>query len=121
MTSIVLMSMKQFIYILICYETSSSDEGSMKFIRIFMFASTLNIISDQVISLRQSNRNYPSIYPDGNHGHPVGHLNDSRSSSSHSSSKYRNYYKKIKKILRALQRERQLVGPNFRNHFGIGE
>ena len=85
-----------------------------------MFASTLNIISDQVISLRQSNRNYPPIYPDGNHGRSVGHLNDS-SSSSHSSSKYRNYYKKIKKILRALQRERQLVGPNFRNHFGIGK
>ena len=88
----------------------------MKFIRILTFASTMNIISDQAISLRQSNQNYPSIYPGGN-------FND-RSGSSHSSSKYRKYYKKIKKILRALQREGQLIGPNFRrgdrHHFGIG-
>ena len=82
----------------------------------------MNIISDQAISLRQSNQNYPSIYPGGHHGHPDGrdgHFND-RSSSSHSSSKYRKYYKKIKKILRALQREGQLMGPKFRSHFGIG-
>ena len=88
----------------------------MKFIRILTFASTMNIISDQAISLRQSNQNYPSIYPDGHHGH--GNFNG------RSDSKYRKYYKKIKKLLKALQREGQLIGPNFRrgdrHHFGIG-
>ena len=46
----------------------------MKLVIIFWLAFTMNML-DQVISLRPTFQNYPSIYPANPHGHPDGNFN----------------------------------------------
>ena len=52
----------------------------MKLVMIFWFAFTMNMLEQQVISLRQTFQRYPSTYPAGPHGHPDGNFNGQRCS-----------------------------------------